>query len=232
MRPFAPIPGVHQVIWGPLVILGVLVGLGVQALLLSRAGEDVGAGLVVSAAAIFAGWAGAKAWYVAVWHGRRFDGWCVQGAILGGAVAAGIVLTAGTAMSAGTYLDASAPGLMLGMAVGRPGCFLAGCCYGRPTASRWGIWSSDRCLGIRRVPTQLIEAALCLAIGIAALLIALVGGLGDSGALLLGCLAAFVLGRQMILPYRAEPRQTSFGRPLTIAVAAAVLIASVPLALV
>ena len=227
MRPLAPIPGVHQLIWGPLVILGVLLGLGIQALLLSRAGKDVGAGLLVSVAAVFAGWVGAKGWYIAVQHGKRFDGWCVQGAILGGAFAAAIVLAGSSAISAGAYLDASAPGLMLGMSVGRPGCFLAGCCYGRPTASRWGIWSSDRCLGIRRVPTQLIEAALCLAIGIAAVFLALASGLGDSGALLAVSLGAFVLGRQMILPYRAEARQTSLGRPLTIATAAAALIASV-----
>jgi phosphatidylglycerol:prolipoprotein diacylglycerol transferase len=214
-------------IWGPLVIMGILLGLVVQASLLSRAGEDVGTGLLVSVAAVFTGWAGAKGWYVAVQHGRRLDGWCVQGAILGGALAVAVVLAAGSAISAGAYLDASAPALMLGMAVGRPGCFLAGCCYGRPTASRWGIWSSDRCLGIRRVPTQLIEAALCLAIGIVGMVIVLVGGLGDSGILLAGSLAAFVLGRQMILPYRAEPRQTSFGRPLTIALAGAALIVSV-----
>ncbi len=32
----------------------------------------------------------------------------------------------------GTVADALAPGLALGHAVGRLGCFLAGCCYGRP----------------------------------------------------------------------------------------------------
>jgi phosphatidylglycerol:prolipoprotein diacylglycerol transferase len=222
---------VHPVSWVALVGLGVLVGLVLQGLLLSRAGEDIGAALFVSAAAVVAGCAGAKVWYVVVQRGWRFDGWCVQGAILGGGVAAGVVLVSGSAIHAGTYLDASAPGLMLGMAVGRPGCFLAGCCYGRPTSSRWGIWSSDRCVGIRRVPTQLIEAALCLVIGMVALVFALVHGLEGSGLLLGGSLAAFVLGRQMILPYRAQPRQTSFGRPTTIALAAVTLIASVVIGL-
>ena len=227
IRPLAPIPGVHPLSWGALVGLGVLLGLVVQALLLSREGEDIASALFVSAVAVVAGCAGAKAWYVVVQRGRRFDGWCVQGAILGGGVAAGIVLVSGSAIHAGAYLDATAPGLMLGMAVGRPGCFLAGCCYGRPTASRWGIWSSDRCVGIRRVPTQLIEAALCLATGVVALILALGTGLGGSGVLLAGSLAAFVLGRQMILPYRAQPRRTSFGHPATIALAAVTLIAAV-----
>lgn len=225
-RPFAPIPGVHQLAWGPLVILGVLVGLAVQALLLAGAGYAAGPALLASVAPVLAGWAGAKAWYVAVQRGRRFDGWCIQGAISGGALVLAIVLASGIGVPAGADLNAIAPGLMLGMAVGRPGCFLAGCCYGRPTASRWGIWSSDRCLGIRRIPTQLIEALLCLAIGLVALALVLAAGLGTSGALLLGALAAYVLGRQFILPLRAEPRQTALGRPLVIGLSALALAAA------
>ncbi|MBS1895414.1 MAG: prolipoprotein diacylglyceryl transferase [Actinobacteria bacterium] len=216
-RPLAAIPGVHQLAWGPMVIAGVFLGIALQALLLSGAGEDAGAALLVSVVGVLGGWVGAKAWYVAVQHGRGFDGWCVQGAILGGAIGIALVLAGGASVPAGPYLDATAPGLLLGMAVGRPGCFLAGCCYGRPTASRWGIWSSDRRLGIRRIPTQLIEALLCLVIGVTAVAVVSVAGLGDSGALLVGALAAYTLGRQMILPLRAEPRQTRFGRPLVIA---------------
>jgi len=227
IRPAAPIPGVHQLAWGPMVIAGVILGIALQALLLSGAGENAGAALLVSIVGVFAGWVGAKAWYVAVQHGRRFDGWCVQGAILGGAIGVGLVLLAGTSVPAGAYLNATAPGLMLGMAVGRPGCFLGGCCYGRPTASRWGIWSSDRQLGIRRIPTQLIEALLCLLIGLSALGVVLVSDLGDSGALMVGALAAYTLGRQMILPLRAEPRQTSFGRPLVIAISVVALLGAV-----
>ena len=34
----------------------------------------------------------------------------------------------------------TAPGLLVAMAVGRVGCFFAGCCGGPPTASRWGVW--------------------------------------------------------------------------------------------
>lgn len=35
--------------------------------------------------------------------------------------------------------DLWAPALALGQAVGRIGCFMAGCCYGRPTDLPWGI---------------------------------------------------------------------------------------------
>ncbi len=47
------------------------------------------------------------------------------------------------------------PALTLGHAVGRLGCFLAGCCYGKPTNLIWGVYMH----GHYRHPTQLIEAA-------------------------------------------------------------------------
>lgn len=67
--------------------------------------------------------------------------------------------------------------LMLGIAVGRTGCFWAGCCVGRPTDSRWGTWSSDRCLGIRRIPTQFLDALQAFAIAWAAVAVVLAAGL-------------------------------------------------------
>ena len=52
-----------------------------------------------------------------------------------------------------------APAVALGMAVGRIGCFLTGCCYGIETNLPIGIDFGD---GINRIPTQLIEMAFCL----------------------------------------------------------------------
>jgi len=37
------------------------------------------------------------------------------------------------------YLDVLAVGLMLALVFGRIGCFLNGCCYGRPTELPWGV---------------------------------------------------------------------------------------------
>ena len=60
-------------------------------------------------------------------------------------------------------------GLPLGHALGRIGCFLAGCCYGKPTALPWGVRFTDahalvpsHLLGVPLHPTQLYEAALNL----------------------------------------------------------------------
>jgi redox-sensing transcriptional repressor len=41
---------------------------------------------------------------------------------------------------------------MLGLAVGRVGCFFTGCCASRSSASRWALWSSNRSVGLRTRP--------------------------------------------------------------------------------
>lgn len=52
------------------------------------------------------------------------------------------------------FLDLVAPALALGYAVARIGCFLNGCCYGRPTELPWGV-VFPVVDGLRRHPTQL-----------------------------------------------------------------------------
>lgn len=54
------------------------------------------------------------------------------------------------------------PALALGHGIGRIGCFLAGCCYGKPTDLFWGIYLHDH----YRHPTQLIEAIGLLVLGL------------------------------------------------------------------
>lgn len=56
-------------------------------------------------------------------------------------------------------------GLPLGHAFGRIGCFLAGCCHGRPTDMPWGVVFTDthslvapELLGVAVHPTQLYES--------------------------------------------------------------------------
>ena len=57
--------------------------------------------------------------------------------------------------------DALAPGLAAGHALGRVGCFFAGCCYGKTCDLPWAITFSDSQslapLGISLHPTQLYE---------------------------------------------------------------------------
>ena len=42
-----------------------------------------------------------------------------------------------------TWRTPIAPGIALGHVVGRFGCLLAGCCYGKPTTLPWGITFTD-----------------------------------------------------------------------------------------
>ena len=161
----------------------------------------------------------------------KVDGWCIQGFVAGAAVVVAAAALAGTGIPAGAYLAAAAPALLIGMAIGRPGCFWAGCCTGRPTAARWGIWSSDRRLGCRRAPAQLLEALAALISGGAVLAVVLAMGLARSGPAAVAGLAAYTLGRQFILGLRSEARVWRYGRPVTAAIAALALIAGVILLL-
>src|SRR5690242_3626716 len=63
-----------------------------------------------------------------------------------------------------TTMDVFAPGLALGHAIGRLGCFAAGCCYGVPTRLPWAVTFTNpdvngAPLNVPLHPTQLYEAA-------------------------------------------------------------------------
>jgi phosphatidylglycerol:prolipoprotein diacylglycerol transferase len=229
MLPFTKVPGVIRFAYAALVSLGVLVGLALETLLLTAHHYDAVRPIVLSVAAVAGGVVGAKAWYVGVQRGRKFDGWCIQGFVAGVAVVAGAAAFVGAGVPAGVYLSATAPALLLGIAIGRPGCFWAGCCTGRPTSSRWAIWSSDRRVGCRREPAQLLEAAAALVTGLGVLAVVLAVGLQRSGPVAVAGLAAYTLGRQLALGLRSEPRRFRHGRQVTAAAAAVVLIASLAL---
>ena len=49
--------------------------------------------------------------------------------------------------------DSFAPGIILGQAIGRLGCFSAGCCWGKPTAGWFGVHFSEKGHEITGVPT-------------------------------------------------------------------------------
>jgi phosphatidylglycerol---prolipoprotein diacylglyceryl transferase len=66
-----------------------------------------------------------------------------------------------------TVLDVTAAPVALGHAIGRIGCFVAGCCYGKPTSLPWGVTFTNPVaekiagtpLGVSLHPTQLYEAS-------------------------------------------------------------------------
>ncbi len=58
------------------------------------------------------------------------------------------------------FADVGLPALLGGLAVGRLGCWLNGCCYGAPTTLPWGI-TCPRYPGQMVHPTQLYETLAC-----------------------------------------------------------------------
>jgi phosphatidylglycerol:prolipoprotein diacylglycerol transferase len=55
--------------------------------------------------------------------------------------------------------DAFAPGIAIGQAIGRLGCFSAGCCWGKPTTLFCGVHFTDRGHEITGVPTLAVHLA-------------------------------------------------------------------------
>jgi phosphatidylglycerol:prolipoprotein diacylglycerol transferase len=211
-----------------MVTLGMVVALALQALVVLGDHLAVGPWWTVSLVAIVVGIVGAKVWFIVLYRREhRIEGWCIQGFIAGTILAAAIVLVV-LDVPAGVFLDVTAPGLLVAMAVGRVGCFFAGCCGGPPTASRWGVWSSDQRVGARRLPTQLLELVLALSLGLG-VLVAVLGHGPTGGAFFVAALAAYTLGRQGILHLRAEPRKTRHGGLVTAVLAVFVLVAAVVL---
>ena len=220
-------PGVHVASWPLLVALGAILAMVLQSVFLSRQGIDPTGPLWLTIVANAVGGVGARLWWLALKRQPLTNflqaGACIQGFIAGalGTVISGSLIFG---MPTGRILDATAAGLFFGMAVGRPGCFFTGCCAGRPTASRWALWSSDRRLGRRRHPVQLYEAFLALLIGIGTLPFMLGTALTIPGLVFTAAVTVYTLGRQLLFPLREDPR-TRRGRALTVAACILILAA-------
>lgn len=93
--------------------------------------------------------------------------------------------------------------LLIAMITTRVGCLLNGCCAGRATAGRLGMWLRDSHGHYeRRVPTQLLEALLALILLCSATVAWL--WLPRPGELFLSVLAGYAAGRLILQPLRAE----------------------------
>src|SRR4051794_22313170 len=66
------------------------------------------------------------------------SGGVYYGGLIGGLLAV-VLLVHFYKLPFGKVADAFAPGLALGQAFGRQGCFSAGCCWGKPTTLPWGV---------------------------------------------------------------------------------------------
>ena len=133
---------------------------------------DLGPWLIVG------GLVGARLWFVISYWEDDFAGkplWEIFNIRGGGLVFYGGLV--GAALAAGLFArlrrlplwelaDVLAPGIALGHACGRVGCFVNGCCYGATTRLPWGVPLPDAPVGqvVLVHPTQLYEAFLLLAL--------------------------------------------------------------------
>ncbi|HTA51386.1 MAG TPA: prolipoprotein diacylglyceryl transferase [Candidatus Acidoferrum sp.] len=178
-------PILFQSGWLTLYSYGVLAAAGFLAALLlahhraSRMGLDPNSIWNLGIYGILVSLAGSKLWLIlSEWdyfraHPRQVFTWgTVQsagdyyGGMVGGVVFI-LLYTYFQKLSFWSVMDLLAAPIAIGHAIGRLGCFAAGCCYGKPTALDWGVTFtsplaekiSGTPLGIALHPTQLYESA-------------------------------------------------------------------------
>jgi phosphatidylglycerol:prolipoprotein diacylglycerol transferase len=158
-----------------MVVLGMTVGLSLVCWRASRFGLSRARVLAGGIGIILVSLAGSRlgnvlidlGYYVRNWR-EVFSLWGTgfQGALLTGIVAT-LVVARMLGISFWQLLDLFAPGVVLGQAIGRLGCFLNGCCYGRPTSSFLALylpgWGADWAW---RYPTQLMHSTANLLIAV------------------------------------------------------------------
>lgn len=135
--------------FGLMVILGFGAGLWLAARLARQRGLPGEAFLDAAVLTLFASVIGARLLFVALnwseysrsllevaalWRG----GMSFHGGVIAG-VLSGALYMRHRGLPVGAMADAAAPGLAVGYALGRVGCFLNGCCYGVPTDLPWGV---------------------------------------------------------------------------------------------
>jgi phosphatidylglycerol:prolipoprotein diacylglycerol transferase len=162
--------------YGVLLAAAYLIGLQLAVVRARRAGIDPAKVMDLGIYLIIAALVGAKLMLIAV----DFDYFLQQPRELLSLVRAGGVFYGGLigAVAVGYFLvrkyklniwstgDLMAPGIALGHVVGRFGCLLAGCCYGRPTDVGWAITFTNPVananvgtpLNIPLHPTQMYDA--------------------------------------------------------------------------
>ena len=156
--------------YGALMFLGICAGVLVCRREFRRRGFDTAWVNELTAIGIVSGILGGKLMFLATvpWEAVRMD---PRGALGGGLVWYGVVfgVVASTwayshwrGAPVATVLDMSVPGLAIGHAFGRVGCFLAGCCHGRPTSLPWAVTFTDPLSlaphGVPLHPTQVYMA--------------------------------------------------------------------------
>ena len=136
-----------------LLAIAFLIGLWVVSRQAKRAGLDSGRVTDMAVWVLIAGLLGAKLLLVAVdWryfarNPRELLSIFQSGGVFYGGLIAGILVAWLYArryqLPVWRTADVLAPGVIIGQAIGRLGCFSAGCCWGKPTQVPWAVTFTD-----------------------------------------------------------------------------------------
>lgn len=200
--------------YAAMLYLGIVLGIYAQLFVGQQAGLALprllaGTLLLLSAALL-----GARLLFVAAhWaHYREAPGRILRfsdggAAMYGGlflAVPLSLPVTRGLGLPFATFWDTASFTMLTGMIVTRIGCFLNGCCAGRPSASRWAWYLPDvRGVWARRIPMQALEAAWGLTVLAGAAWIW--SAQPFAGAVVLFTLGAYGAGRLVLEGLRDAP---------------------------
>ncbi len=214
--------------YGVLLALAYLAGLQFAVVRARRAGLDGARVMDLGIYLIIAALVGAKLMLIAV----DFDYFRRQPRELLSLVRAGGVFYGGllAALGVGLWLvrryrlpawqtaDMIAPGIALGHVVGRFGCLMAGCCYGKPTSVPWAITFNNPVasvnvgtpLHVPLHPTQLYDAGAELVI-LLVLLATERRGRPFAGRTFWIYMLLYAISRFIIEFYRGDERGMAFG---------------------
>jgi phosphatidylglycerol---prolipoprotein diacylglyceryl transferase len=168
--------------YGFLLAVAFLAGLFVVSSQAKKAGMDAARLTDMAVWLLIAGLVGAKLLLVAVdWrfylrNTRELwsifqSGGVFYGGLLGG-IAVAIFFVWRYKLPGWSTADVLAPGVVIGQAIGRLGCFAAGCCFGKPASVPWAVTFTD-VYAARQVgtpmdtalhPTQIYESLACFLI--------------------------------------------------------------------
>jgi phosphatidylglycerol---prolipoprotein diacylglyceryl transferase len=168
--------------YGFLLAVAFLAGLFVVSSQAKRAGMDATRLTDMAVWLLIAGLVGAKVLLVAVdwrfYFRNTRELWSIfqsggvfYGGLLGG-IAVAIFFVWRYKLPGWATADVLAPGVVIGQAIGRLGCFAAGCCFGKPASVPWAVTFTD-VYAARQVgtpmdtalhPTQIYESLACFLI--------------------------------------------------------------------
>lgn len=135
------------------------------------------------------------------------EGFVVYGGIISGLITI-IVYCKVKKIDFFRYIDVIVAGVAINQAFGRVGCFLAGCCYGRETNSKFAVIFPEGCMapaGVPLIPTQLMSAGADLLMFI--VLFAILNNKNyKKGIPMAVYLTGYAIGRSIIECFRSDAR--------------------------